>query len=116
MAFSQDTIEAKVRENCNDIDASTWPDVRFFPYFLEAERWIYDNVQGAKIGATGAITAFVAAATKSTSSILDDQYQNAIADYMAYSYFNADRGDKRDAARADNFLARFLAHFGKTKL
>lgn len=115
MSFTAKDVIDDVRVLVNDADQSTWPDPTFVPFVNEAVRLLHSERPECRLDNDGALAELSEVEDASDTVPLDDLYRNAVAEYLAYRYFDADAGDTRDKARAAEHLERFDGLLGPLK-
>jgi hypothetical protein len=112
MSFTVKNVLDDTRPLVNDIEAETWSDQIFFQYINECVRLIYAEHPECRVETAGTLKAYTAITAVGNTIGLDDVYRQAVVEYLAYRFHDADAGDTRDKSRAAEHLQRFNTLLG----
>ena len=113
MSMTGTDIVNAARPLVNDEDKSTWPDdsANWLLFLNEGVRRIYHDHPECRLLTDGTMRVYAAMTAVASTVPLDDVYKTAMAEYLAYRFFDCDAGDNRDASRAGEHLQAFESCF-----
>ncbi len=107
MSFTVKDVLDDARPLLNDTEAETWGDQVFFLYLNECIRLIYNERPESRVETAGTLKSFAKISAVGNTVPLDDIYREAVVEYLAYRFFDADSGDTHDKSRTSEHFARF---------